>query len=85
VTLRGVYDFPMFSPSVLIRTVAGLAYQADYPYHRMEWDFEQLALQLRRCVDGIPGGQLKLDQTVATVAAMDEYDSPAALFALGLD
>jgi 2-methylcitrate dehydratase PrpD len=82
VTLRGVYDHPLFSPNVLIRVTDGRAVAADYPYRRMVWDFDRLAVELRRCVEGIPGGQAKLDEVVATVRGLDELESVAPLFAL---
>jgi 2-methylcitrate dehydratase PrpD len=82
VSLRGVYDFPMFSPSVIIRMKDGLAYGDDYPYSRMEWNFDELATQLERCADGIPGGHAKLAEAVMVVRAMDDLDSVAPLFAL---
>jgi 2-methylcitrate dehydratase PrpD len=82
VSLRGVYNYPMFSPHVVIRMHGGLAHAAQYPYSRMVWNFEELALQLRRCADGIPGGRPKLDAVVGTVRRLPELESVAPLFAL---
>ncbi len=83
VTLRGVYDYPMFSPSILVRMKDGPAYSGDYPYSRMGgWNYDRLATELHRCAVGIPGGQAKLDEIIATVRHIDERESVTPIFDL---
>jgi hypothetical protein len=75
VRLVGVHDQAMFSPEISVRMKAGRTISGVYPYARMEWMFDELVENLRRCLPGLPGGASRLDALVALVASMDDLDS----------
>jgi 2-methylcitrate dehydratase PrpD len=65
----------MFSPGAVITLKDGRRFEGEYPYERMEWNFDQLAAQLQRCLPGFPGGKPALDGLVAAVRATEQHGS----------
>ncbi len=65
----------MFSPGAIITMKDGAKHVGEYPYQRMEWTFDQLAVQLQRCLPGYGLGKAGLDSLVATTQATDQLPS----------
>lgn len=73
-------DRPMFSPRIVVRMTDGAVHEAEYPYERLEWTFDQLVARLHACVPGLPGGQARLDGLVETVGRFDALGSLGPVF-----
>lgn len=69
----------MFSPGAVITLNDGRKFEGEYPYERMEWNLDQLAVQLQRCLPGYPGGKAALDGLVEAVRKTDEMTSVGPL------
>jgi hypothetical protein len=70
----------MFSPRIVVRMTDGAVHEAEYPYERLEWTFDQLVARLQACVPGLPGGQARLDGLVETVGRFDALGSLGPVF-----
>lgn len=46
----------MFSPAIVVTMQDGTTYAGEYPYLRMEWNFDQLVTNLQDCLPGFPAG-----------------------------
>jgi len=79
VTLVQEKERPMFSPYIEVTMKDGTTYSGDYPYERMEWNFDRLVERLHDCLPGYPLGTSRFDALVDTVRRMDEFDSVAPL------
>lgn len=66
---------PMFSPTIEIQMRNGRRISGHYPYERMVWGFEKLALQLQACQDQVPGGANRWQKLVGQVAQIDQFQA----------
>ncbi len=73
-------DRAMFSPAITVTMKNGTTYTGEYPYSRMEWNFDQLAARLQDCLPGYPPGKPGFDALVAAVRGADGLASVAPLF-----
>jgi len=58
----------------------GRKFTGEYPYKRMEWTFDELVVQLQRCLPRFPRGKAGLDELVDTCRNADRIDSMQAFF-----
>lgn len=70
----------MFSPGAVITMKDGRKFKGEYPYQRMEWNFDELVVQLQRCLPGFPRGATGLNALVEACRGTDRLDSMQALF-----
>ena len=75
ITLVQEKDRPMFSPAIHVTMKNGTNYSGEYPYSRMEWDFQTLVDNLQSCVSGYPGGQTSFDKLVEITRQLDALKS----------
>ena len=80
VTLVQEKDRPMFSPGVVVTMKNGATYTGEYPYTRLEWNFEQLVTRLQDCVPGYSLGKAGFDALVETVRGADRLTSVDGIF-----
>jgi len=73
-------DRGMFSPGAIITLKDGRKLSGEYPYKRMEWNFDELVGQLQRCLPRYPGGKAGLDSLVSTCRSADGLGSVQPLF-----
>ena len=73
-------DRGMFSPGAVITMKDGRKFTGEYPYKRMEWNFDQLVVQLQRCLPGFPRGKAGLDGLVEACRGADRLDSMQGLY-----
>lgn len=71
---------PMFSPAITVTMKDGKTHSGEFPYARMEWNFDQLVPWLQRCVPEFPLGQAGMDRLVAMMRDADQLPSVAPLF-----
>jgi 2-methylcitrate dehydratase PrpD len=82
VDLVGVYDQPMFSPVVTIRSAGGQAWRGEYPYGRLLWGFDELVARLAGCAPGMRGGGQRLAELADAIRVVDQLESVAPLLEL---
>jgi 2-methylcitrate dehydratase PrpD len=70
----------MFSPEISVELLNGTVVSGDYPYERMVWNFDKLAVRLRDCVHGIAGGQSAFQALESAVRTIHNEDLAAAIF-----
>lgn len=58
----------------------GRKFTGEYPYKRMEWTFDELVVQLQRCLPRFPRGKAGLDELVAVAREADRLDSMQAIY-----
>ncbi len=80
VTLVQDKQRPMFSPGAVVKMKNGASHSGDYPYQRMEWNFEQLVTRLQDCVPGYSLGKAGFDALVETVRDADCLTSVDRIF-----
>ncbi len=71
----------MFSPAIQITMQDGTTHSGEYPYQRMEWNFDQLAQELEACLPGFPMGRSGFDALVALTRRLDSLTSTDEIFA----
>ena len=81
ITLVPEKDRPMFSPAIMVSMKDGRTHAGEYPYQRMEWNFDQLVVQLQDCLPGYPAGKSGFDALVALARDLDGLPSMAAIIA----
>jgi 2-methylcitrate dehydratase PrpD len=79
IRLLGVYDQPMFSPSVTVALRDGRSVRGTWPYERLAWGFDELVGRLGPAVPGLPGGQAQFDRIVEIVGSASPSTPAAAL------
>ena len=75
VTLVQEQDRAMFSPGIVVTMKDGTTYSGEYPYARMEWNYDQLVARLQECLPGFALGKAGHDALVATVRGADGLPS----------
>ena len=75
VTLVQEKDRAMFSPGIVVTMKDGTTYSGEYPYARMEWNYDQLVARLQECLPGYALGKAGHDALVATVRGADGLPS----------
>jgi len=80
VRLVATPDRPMFSPRIEVRMGDGAVHAGEFLYERLEWTFDQVVERLQGCVPGLPGGQARLDDLVATVLRFEDLESLEPVF-----
>jgi 2-methylcitrate dehydratase PrpD len=75
ITLVPEKDRHMFSPAIHVTMQNGTRHSGEYPYSRMEWDFQTLADNLQACVPGYPGGQTSFDKLIEITRQLDTLKS----------
>lgn len=68
-------DRAMFSPGIVVTMKDGTKYSGEYPYERMEWNYDQLVERLHDCLPGYPLGKAGFDALVETVRGADALAS----------
>ena len=78
VTITAATDFPMFSPTAVIRMKNGTSYKGEYPYSRLLWSYDGLVERLRASgpkypINGVAGLSAMIDlcRTVDQMANID--------------
>jgi hypothetical protein len=71
---------PMFSPEITVEMKDGSVFRADYPYERMVWDFDKLAMRLQSCLPGIAGGRAAFQTLESAVRAIHNEDLASTIF-----
>ena len=79
VTLVPEKDRPMFSPSIVVTMKDGRKHVGEYPYQRMEWNFEQLVAQMQDCLPGYPSGKAGFDALVSLACDLQDLPSVASI------
>jgi len=82
VSLVGEFARAQFSPRVVVRMKDGRVLDAEYPYRRMTWNFDELVARLEETVVGYPLGRDSFEKLVSTVRSAERLDSVAPLLAL---
>jgi len=82
ITLIPEKDRPMFSPAIHVTMNNGARYSGEYPYSRMEWDFQTLADNLQACTVGYPGGKTSFDKLVEITRQLDTLKSVSPIIEL---
>jgi 2-methylcitrate dehydratase PrpD len=75
-------DRAMFSPEITVTMKNGTSHVKDYPYQRMEWNFDQLAARLDACFPQPGLARMKFEGLVELARNLDRLDSLDAIFAL---
>jgi hypothetical protein len=75
VRLVGVHDQAMFSPEISVHLNSGVTLSKAYPYARMEWMFDELVTNLKRCLPGFPGGEARFEALVGLVGTLEALPS----------
>ncbi len=73
-------DRAMFSPGILVKMKDGKTYAGEYPYERMEWNFDQLVARLQDCMPGYSLGKSGFDALVETIRRADLLKSVDPIF-----
>ena len=81
VTLVPEKDRPMFSPAIVVTMKDSRKHAGEYPYRRMEWNFDQLVVQLQDCLPGYPAGRARFEALVALARDLNGLPSVAAIIA----
>ena len=81
VTLVPEKDRPMFSPAIVVTLKDGRKHTGEYPYERMEWNFDELVAQLQACLPGYPAGKPGFDALVALTRDLQTLPSVAGIIA----
>jgi 2-methylcitrate dehydratase PrpD len=81
ITLVPEKDRPMFSPAIVVTMKDGTRHAGEYPYGRMEWDFNQLVENLQACLPGYPGGKPAFDKLVELSRSLDTLTSAQQIIA----
>lgn len=68
-------DRPMFSPGIVVTMKDGTTYAGEYPYARMEWNYDQLVERLQDCLPSYSLGKPGFDALVETVRGADGLPS----------
>ena len=80
VTITPATDFPMFSPTAVIRMKDGTAYKGSYPYSRLLWDYDGFVDQIKKSGPKYPnGGVAGLDSMIALCRTVDDMPNIDAL------
>ena len=82
VQVIGMYDKPMFSPTVTIHMKDGQAHQQFYPYERMWWNLDGVVEHLQDLKAKWPLGADGLEALIQQCRKADELPSVAPLHAL---
>jgi hypothetical protein len=53
----------------------GTRHSGEYPYGRMEWNFDTLVENLQACLPGYPGGKPAFDKLVELARSLDALGS----------
>ena len=61
----------MFSPAIVVTMRDGTTHSGEYPYQRMEWNFDALVDQLQACLPGFPTGPSGFAALVALTRGLD--------------
>lgn len=80
VTVVGVHDQPMFSPTVSITTRGGQTYAGSYPYEGSRWSFDELAGRLVESAPGLPGESGQLVELEQLARCLDELETLTPIF-----
>ncbi len=75
VRIIGEFGRDMFSPAITVQMKNGARYDGEYPYQRMEWNFDQLLERQQDPRANFPLGPDAFDALVDTVKALDSLDS----------
>ena len=70
---------PMFSPVIVVTMKDGRKHTGEYPYRWMEWNFDQLVVQLQDCLPGYPAGKAGFEALVALARDLHGLPSVAAI------
>jgi hypothetical protein len=81
VTLVPEKDRPMFSPAIVVTMKDGRTHTGEYPYQRMEWNFDQLVAGLQECLPGYPAGKTGFDALVDLTRHLDALPSMEGIIA----
>ena len=73
-------DRPMFSPAAVIKMKNGATFTGDYPYERLEWNFDELVARLQDCLPGYSLGRAGFDALVETMRGVDHLASVDRIF-----
>ncbi|HZM44814.1 MAG TPA: MmgE/PrpD family protein [Burkholderiales bacterium] len=73
-------DRPMFSPGAVVKMKNGATFTGNYPYERLEWNFEQLVARLQDCLPGYSPGKAGFDALVETMRGADGLTSVERIF-----
>jgi len=71
---------PMFSPSITVELRDGTVLRGDYPYERMVWNVDQLAVRLQDCLPGIHGGSEAFQALASAVREIEHEPLAASIF-----
>lgn len=72
----------MFSPGIVVTMKDGRTFSGEYPYKRMQWNFDQLALRLEDCLPGYRPGRSGFDALVELTRDVDRLASVDKIFEL---
>jgi 2-methylcitrate dehydratase PrpD len=75
-------DRAMFSPQITVTMKDGTKHVQDYPYARMEWNFDQLVARLQDCFPEPGLLRDKFEGMVTLTRDLDRLDSLDPIFAL---
>jgi 2-methylcitrate dehydratase PrpD len=81
ITLVPEKDRPMFSPAIVVTMKDGMRHAGEYPYGRMEWDFNELVDNLQACLPGYPGGKPAFDKLVELSRSLETLTSVQQIIA----
>ncbi len=70
----------MFSPAIAVTMKDGKTHAGEYPYKRMEWNFDQLVANLQDCLPGFPMGRAGFAALVAVTRGLDTLASVDRIF-----
>jgi hypothetical protein len=81
VRLIGVWNQPMFSPSIQVHMTNKTVYSGKYPYARMSWNYDELVERLVECATNLPGGQARLDSLIELTRTAEDLESVEPIYA----
>jgi len=73
-------DRPMFSPGAMVTTKNGATFTGEFPYERLQWNFDGLVTRLQDCLPGYSLGKRGFDALVETLRGADQLPSVDRIF-----
>ena len=75
VKITGEKDRPMFSPKISVELKNGTELSGQFPYSRLEWEFDELVNRLKGCVTPLKQGSAGFSRLVDMVVKLEDLQN----------